>query len=363
MSYANVEKISFIGNNFVSKRKIISGSEMISSTSTENLILQNSSENKPLFFIQDSNSLIESTSRRSQRHYCNYYCQFQDNQIQKLNENLSRNALKSESQFIQLVERFSIFPNLLQVPKFKYFQECLEIFLALLLSTVSSLNQISASNDFYVIPEKYELVKSFLNNIIPDSVFTSRRIRKKVNQAISEVGSRSFKTIAKAIIQVLLDNHHIILDSIVSRNNDLVYLDNNQTATKSCSPESESVIEDQPSSSMIEEQQQQAQEEMVHEEATTMESNFVDKTTVISDVNVIGDPPSHRYLICFFFLEIITNFNSYLTTSSLTLANDESFTTLLPPSCNRTSQSKKLRWLETLSHQQNVVPCDVVSTG
>jgi hypothetical protein len=114
------------------------------------------------------------------------------------------------------------------------------------------------------------------------------------------------------------------------------------------------------SSSMIEEQQQQVEEDIVSE-ATAMKSNFVDKTTVISDINVIGDP-SHRYLICFFFLEIIPNFNSYLT-SSLTLANGESFTLLLPPTCIRTSQSKKLRWLETLSHQQKVVPCDVVSTG
>jgi hypothetical protein len=68
------------------------------------------------------------------------------------------------------------------------------------------------SNNFDVIPEKYELVESvFLNNIIPDYVFTSRRIKKKVNQAICGVSSRSFKTISKAIIQVLLDNHHIIL--------------------------------------------------------------------------------------------------------------------------------------------------------
>jgi hypothetical protein len=352
MYYSNVEKISLNGNSFASKGKNISSSEMTSSTSTENLILQNSSKNKPLFFIQDSNSLIESTSKRSQRNYCNYYYQFQDDQIQKLNENLSRNALKSESQFIQLVERFAIFPNLLQVPKFKYFQECLEIFLALLHSTVSSLNQISASNDFYVIPEKYELVKSLLNNIIPDSVFTSRRIRKKVNQAISEVSSRSFKTISKAIIQVLLDNHHIILESIVSRNNDLVYLDNNQTATKSCSPGIESVIEDQPSSSMIEEQQQQVQEATTIMEAQPA-LNVVDETTVVSD-------PSHQHLICL-FLELTKIFNSY-PTSSLTLAKNESVI-LLPLICIRISQSKKMRWLETLSHQQEVVPCDVVSTG
>jgi hypothetical protein len=79
--------------------------------------------------MQDSDSLIESTSNKiSQRHYCSYYYQFQNNQIQKLNETFSRNALKSESQFIQLVKRFAIFPNLLQVPNFKYFQECLETY-------------------------------------------------------------------------------------------------------------------------------------------------------------------------------------------------------------------------------------------
>jgi hypothetical protein len=100
----------------------------------------------------------------------------------------------------------------------------------LLLSTVSLLKQTSRpSNNFDFIPEKYELVESLLlNNIIPYYVFTSRCIRKKVDQAISEVSSRSFKTISKkAIIQVLLDNHHIILENIVSTNNDLVYLINN----------------------------------------------------------------------------------------------------------------------------------------
>jgi hypothetical protein len=107
----------------------------------------------------------------------------------------------------------------------------------------------------------------------------------------------------------------------------------------------------------IEEQQQQVQEEMVLEATTIMEAqpalNVVDGKTVVSD-------PSHQDLICL-FLEFTKIFNSY-PTSSLTLAKNESVI-LRPLICIRTSQSKKLRWLETLSHQQKVVPCDVVSTG
>jgi ferritin len=86
MSYVNVEKISFFGNSFVSKRKTISGSEMNSSSSTKNCILQ--SLNHPLFLIKDFNSLVKNISKKQQKHYYSFYNEFCQEQIEQLRETL-----------------------------------------------------------------------------------------------------------------------------------------------------------------------------------------------------------------------------------------------------------------------------------
>jgi hypothetical protein len=368
MSDATVEKIFFIGNSFVSKRKTNSGSEMNSSSSTKNCILQ--SLNYPLFLIKDFNSLVKNISKKQQKHYYSFYNQFCQQQIEQLRETLQDEKVlnKSESTFLQLVEQFVKFPDLLQVPRSKYFEACLEDFFNLVVSVVLILKkEVRSLNNLIPIPGTMTLIELVLCKVIPLHTF-NENIRYEISNVINEFRSRSFKKIFNFIIQVLMDFRRTILEKLITKNNNLVH--RNQVVS-SISQAIQSVFEKAvlfeainteclTQCSMAEKEQLPRRIEetegppAIHITTTKL---TVDPRSIPTDVDTfqIQHPTSFDFL--FFF--VFSTSTSYFLRPENPKNNSKSF--CLSTFYNYSSRSCKLRWLELLSHRPKVVACDVVS--
>ena len=360
-------------------------------TSKQNSILQ---KFYPLFIIQDFDSLVKSSSKAQQKDYYNNYNQFCQDQSEELQENLltfNLHVIKSETDFLKLVEQFVVFPDLIQVPKFKYFKACLEEFFVLTISVVSTLKKkLRSINNFDAIPKTSKLIEFLLHNIIPSNIL-SNKIQNKISNAVSDLMSRSLKTIFSVIIQILIDSHLTVLDRVITKHNYSVL--NEMVSSVSDAIETvfeKFVIKQSMDSSSSQQQSLLLRQSPLNEEQQlrigkiialsepiqiALSINVIDPITIITPTTTMNygklielpqEQPTSRidtsifdYNISIFDSPSCSSYSLHLTLKY----NSKSFNLLLRIFYYNNSFQIKVKWLETLSHRPNIVASDVVSTG